>query len=227
MSAHLCRLAGITLTWPYATINFPALAIPAALAILIWVARARRAGMPSGIITLRLAFAAYVLAVIDVTQFPIELYAARTLAASFDMWERIVLVPIVPLVTYVPRQMVLNLLLGVPFGFLALMSFGGTGRRMLGRACGFFLSVELLQLATLLLLGYSSRVVDVNDWLLNSTGAMLGYLVTLVVVVPIIRMVGLADAPDGFWAPIEQRILGIRGPRSFPRPSRPQTPPSL
>jgi len=70
-----------------------------------------------------------------------------------------------------------NVAVFVPFGFLLplVVARAGTWRRVL--ACGLLLSlsVELGQLAGSLALGYSYRVTDVDDVILNVAGVLLGF----------------------------------------------------
>lgn len=73
-------------------------------------------------------------------------------------------------------QVVLNVLLAIPFGFgtpfLTRMNF----KRILISGILFGVTIELLQLCISLLLGFPYRVIDIDDILNNFTGATLGFL---------------------------------------------------
>lgn len=72
------------------------------------------------------------------------------------------------------RQLAGNLLLGVPFGFGLPFVIRRPNRGLLAWGVGFAASIELIQLAMNMLYGFPYRVVDVNDFLLNSLGVILG-----------------------------------------------------
>ena len=72
-----------------------------------------------------------------------------------------------------------NVLTLAPFGFLVPFAAPGlaTWRRMASAAVLFPPAVELSQLSISLVLGYSYRVTELDDVLLNFAGVLLGYAV--------------------------------------------------
>jgi glycopeptide antibiotics resistance protein len=69
-----------------------------------------------------------------------------------------------------------NVVLGIPFGFVFPFVVTVSGwRQMVRYGLMFGAAIELTQLAISLLYGFAYRVIDVNDVLLNFTGAMIGY----------------------------------------------------
>lgn len=74
-------------------------------------------------------------------------------------------------------EMILNIFLTVPFGLLLPMLLRLRRRAFLGYALGIGLSIELGQLLLNLVTGRVIRVTDVNDVILNFSGALIGYCV--------------------------------------------------
>lgn len=69
-----------------------------------------------------------------------------------------------------------NVVLGIPFGFVFPFVVTVSGwRQMVRYGLMFGAGIELTQLAISLLYGFAYRVIDINDVLLNFTGAMIGY----------------------------------------------------
>ena len=75
------------------------------------------------------------------------------------------------------RQLAGNVLVFAPFGILLPLAAPNLGRlrRVLLARLALSLAIELGQLAVSLVLGYSYRVADVDDVILNVTGVLLGY----------------------------------------------------
>ena len=72
------------------------------------------------------------------------------------------------------HQYVLNILLFVPVGFLLPALWKKFGKWHLTFACGFLLSlsIEIIQL-------FNSRITDIDDLLMNTAGAIIGYCLFL------------------------------------------------
>jgi len=70
-----------------------------------------------------------------------------------------------------------NVVAFVPLGLLAPTAMPGmrTWRRVLALGCGVSLAIEVTQLAIGLAAGYPYRMADVDDVILNTAGAALGY----------------------------------------------------
>ena len=75
------------------------------------------------------------------------------------------------------RQLAGNVLVFMPFSLLLPLAAPSLGRLRRVLLAGFALSltIELGQLAVSLVLGYSYRVADIDDVILNVTGVLLGY----------------------------------------------------
>jgi glycopeptide antibiotics resistance protein len=67
-----------------------------------------------------------------------------------------------------------NILFTLPFGFGLSFVAPVKGKHFLWLALGFGLVAEGLQLF-ILLLGYSNRIIDINDVIMNALGVLLGY----------------------------------------------------
>ncbi|MGN7470688.1 VanZ family protein [Brevibacillus sp. SAFN-007a] len=125
-------------------------------------------------------FSFYLLQVLKFTIFPIPIdprliavRASRVNAFS----EEIHLLPLhFPPGFEMDMQVLLNILLTVPFGFGVAFLIKTTLKKMavLGLSVGF--TIELLQLAIGLSLGFPYRYIDVNDVIFNFIGVMIGYM---------------------------------------------------
>ena len=121
-------------------------------------------------------FGIYLYFVIRITQFPIMQTPGMEEALGGNMAASVHLVPFADIVN---RTSLYNIILTLPMGFfiplLCRKKLTKSGRLLL-----FFLPgllIELLQLAQLLVIGYTLRVVDVNDLICNAAGTAAGYLV--------------------------------------------------
>jgi glycopeptide antibiotics resistance protein len=83
-----------------------------------------------------------------------------------------------------------NIALGVPFGFLYPFIMPVANWRQLVRYGAIFsIAIELTQFTISLGYGFTYRIIDINDVLLNFTGALLGYTV--------LRIVGALSCSSG------------------------------
>ncbi len=122
-------------------------------------------------------FGLYLLVVIKAAVFPIHIPAAGQTGSE----------PFVPNVNLVPfysacwpgrmclREMIGNVLLTLPFGFLLPFALRFRARHILWLGPLVGLTLEGTQLALSLALRSSFRAVDINDVLLNTLGVWLGY----------------------------------------------------
>lgn len=75
-----------------------------------------------------------------------------------------------------------NVILTIPAGFLAPVLSRKPRRetqRKIGKILLFFLPgilIELAQLMQLIIIGYTLRVIDINDLICNTLGTILGYV---------------------------------------------------
>jgi glycopeptide antibiotics resistance protein len=160
--------------------------IAAALAALVaW--RAARTGQPAFIVVMRALFVLYLGWVAGATLFPLPVRAG---VVALEAAGRHVDAGLVPLAsirdvlmhgTPFARAWILggNVLTLAPFGFLLPFTapWMGSWLRMAAVALLFPLGIELAQLGVSLVLGYSYRVAEVDDVLLNFAGILLGFAV--------------------------------------------------
>jgi len=133
-----------------------------------------------------LVFGIYLLYAVQVTFFPIRVAGdfVDSMRLNSSWLSDINLIPFyipqgylenVDLIQFVWVQFASNILLTMPFGFG--VNFVGRFRRKdflwLPFAVGF--GIELSQLFINWILGYSYRVVDITDALLNAVGVLIGY----------------------------------------------------
>ena len=152
-------------------------------ALVAW--RAARAGQPAFVVAMRALLVLYLGWVAGATLFPLPI---RPLVVKLEGAGMGVAVRAVPLASI--RDVLLhgsaftqawllggNVLTLAPLGFL--LPFAAprltTWRRMAAVALLFPLAIEVLQLTVSLSLGYSYRVTEVDDVLLNFAGVLVGY----------------------------------------------------
>ena len=158
---------------------------PAAVLLAALVAwRAARSGQPAFVVALRALFVLYLGWVAGATLFPLPV---RPGVAELEAAGRGVTVDLVPLAsirdvlhgTLFSQVWILggNVLTLTPFGFLLPFAAPrlATWRRMALAGVLFPLAIELSQLAVSLVLGYSYRVTEVDDVLLNFAGVLFGF----------------------------------------------------
>jgi glycopeptide antibiotics resistance protein len=154
-------------------------------AFVAW--RVARSGQPAFVVALRALFVLYLGWVACATLFPLPV---RPGVAELEASGAGVVVGLVPLATIrdvlangTPFAQVWilggNVLTLAPFGFLLPFTVPrlATWGRMALTALLFPLGIELAQLGVSLLLGYSYRVTEIDDVLLNLTGVLLGFAV--------------------------------------------------
>lgn len=97
-------------------------------------------------------------------------------------------------VQMVIRQVGGNILLGMPFGFLAPLVWEkiNTFPKALFAGFLFSLGIETTQFLISMYLGYFYRVIDVDDLILNTIGAALGY-VCFKLFLPLLRKLKLVE----------------------------------
>lgn len=74
-------------------------------------------------------------------------------------------------------QTILNICLSIPFGFLIKLFYNKatTIISKIWYALGFGLCIESLQLIISILIGYTYRVIDIDDIIFNAIGVFVGY----------------------------------------------------
>jgi glycopeptide antibiotics resistance protein len=101
-----------------------------------------------------------------------------------------------------------NVLVFVPFGMLLALVAPrvATWRRILGCGLLLSLSIELGQLAVSLVLGYSYRVTDIDDVILNVVGVLLGFAAWLLVRARLVEAAPPAPDRAGGQAGVLERV---------------------
>jgi glycopeptide antibiotics resistance protein len=117
------------------------------------------------------AFVLYLLAVLHLVLFPIQVNIGRY--ASQNLWH----INAIPLLTADLRSFLSSVILMVPLGvFLPLLLPTSSSVKTIARQTfTLSLAIELTQFLTNVILG-NWRIPDVNDILANTLGGVLGYL---------------------------------------------------
>lgn len=132
-----------------------------------------KAGQYVTLITL----AIYLLAVIHLVFFPIEVYPGGY-ESTGPLWLAILKeIQFIPILTLDIPTFVLNIIMLIPFGvYLPLLNDNVDSVRIAAKY-GFFLSlsIEILQLIIEVTVG-SGRTADINDLIANTLGAAVGFV---------------------------------------------------
>lgn len=124
-------------------------------------------------------FGLYCLGLIEVTIFPIHLLDGDVYLSGDQFMRAVNLIPLNFDFTFIPhivlRQMLLNIVLTVPFGLGANLIWQIKPRDNVLLAVCVGIGIELTQLIISLLMGYAYRIIDVNDAILNAIGVLIGY----------------------------------------------------
>ena len=119
-------------------------------------------------------FFIYLCNVLKYTQFPIILDGEMKKDIGQNVWGYANFIPFNP-DYFAIKTSLLNILLTIPFGFglpfISKVSFKKIA--VLGFLLGVF--IEILQLIIALMVGFTTRYVDVNDIIFNFSGVLLGY----------------------------------------------------
>jgi len=155
----------------------------AAAALYAW--RAARSGQPAFVVAMRALFVLYLGWVVGATLFPLPVSAVAVAAESAGRHVEVDLIPLASIrdvlhnASRFAQVWILggNVLTLAPFGLLLPFAAPrlATWRRMVVAAFLFPLGIELAQLGVSLALGYSYRVTEVDDVLLNFLGILLGF----------------------------------------------------
>ena len=127
---------------------------------------------------LLITFAIYLLAVIHLVFFPIEVWLGGNNSTQ-PLWLVILQeINFIPILTIDIPGFVLNIIMLLPFGmYLTLLNSKVVSAKKAAKY-GFFLSlsIEVLQLTLEVALG-SGRTADINDIIANTLGAAVGFLI--------------------------------------------------
>jgi len=158
------------------TINSSSILLPLLLVFLVCLLVAaffKKNYYGLGQFTLMLSFGIYLLSMMHLVFFPIEVNLGeyRNLTRLYKAAN------FIPILTIDVKTFVLNVIMLVPFGmYLPFLSRKIRSVKQAARL-GFYvsLSFELTQLAIRVLLG-SGRSTDINDLIANTSGAVIGFL---------------------------------------------------
>lgn len=152
-------------------------------AVVGW--RAARRGLPAFLVAMRVLFVLYLGWLVGATLFPLPIRADVVRLEAAGQGVSVDLVPLASIRetlaegTRFAQVWILggNVLTLVPLGFLLPFAVPrlATWRRMVLAGLLFPLAIELSQLAVSLALGYSYRVTEIDDVILNFVGVLLGY----------------------------------------------------
>jgi len=139
----------------------------------------KRQNKSTGFLICFAVFYVYIFCVIGYTIFPLIMHTnfIETMRQESTLMSGINLVPFRFSLDYLlSRQVIGNVVLGVPFGFgLPFITKVADTRSVVRKGLLFAASIELLQLALDLIYRFAYRAVDVNDLLFNFSGVMIGF----------------------------------------------------
>jgi glycopeptide antibiotics resistance protein len=156
--------------------TWSALPIVGAVLAVILVRLARR-GSPLGHLVAVTVFAAYLTGVAAATVFPlvVDPEFIEVMRRS-SIWDGVNLVPfrLLGVGHDGSRQVLLNIILGMPFGFLLPFLRVRSDHAVLGWGAVFVVGIEGVQLLIDIAYGFAYRSVDINDVMLNFLGVVCG-----------------------------------------------------
>lgn len=120
-------------------------------------------------------FFIYLAEVLKYTQFSIYLSEYMRAEIGQTVWRDMNFIPLVALKYRALNISLLNILLTVPFGFGLPFISNLRLRQVLFIGVLFSIMLELLQLVIALIVGFTFRVVDINDVIFNTIGVVVGY----------------------------------------------------
>lgn len=121
-------------------------------------------------------FFVYFVKVLDYTQFPMFFTQSMRETYGQTVWKTMNFIPLFTLNFSAVKTSLLNVLITIPFGFGLPFITNFRMRRVITAGLFFSITLEILQLMTALIAGFTFRIVDINDVIFNTIGAALGYL---------------------------------------------------
>jgi len=147
--------------------------------LIVALSRGRWRHPPDHILA-ELSFYAYVVGVMSVTLLPLNFERGfiEAMRQGNPLSSGVNLVPFagLSLTAEGGRQLVANVILGMPFGVGLRFLLVTPGARALFAGIGFGLGIEGLQLVEDLVYGFPYRTVDITDAILNFAGVAVGLL---------------------------------------------------
>jgi glycopeptide antibiotics resistance protein len=136
-------------------------------------------------------FYVYLLFVIKYTIFPIPLDMGDIfiLESRFFYNTNFILFGDLTFKSLFKSQVLLNILLSMPFGFGISFIMRINRKKLINLAILFGVFIESLQLIISLFLGFLYRVVDINDVFFNFVGVILGYIIFKIFSILYIRLI--------------------------------------
>lgn len=108
------------------------------------------------------------------------------------------------------NQTLLNILLTIPFGFgLSYIKKLVSLKSVLLAGIAFSFTIEMTQLLISLLIGYPYRIIDINDIMANTLGAVIGYVAFLLFSKLVIAIVKKILTEDEKLSPLLMYIYKV------------------
>jgi glycopeptide antibiotics resistance protein len=197
---------------PFGEVPVLPVVIPVAVVIfvgLLWRLR-RRGLLTAARVAVALALCVYAAGVVGNTVFPI--FLAKP--AGDAPWTAYL--ALLPFTDYELEDAIMNILVFVPVGILVpLLIARASWWRVAAVAAAFSLAIELAQLAASAFLG-GGHITDVNDFLSNVAGGLLGYGLFLAA----LRLRGMPAFVDRFrWAAHADAEMPDRTPKDEKTPA--------
>lgn len=140
----------------------------------------------------------YLSEVLKYTQFPIMVRTDLQEKINQNILASINFVPLVHLVKDDIQTSILNFVMAVPFGVLVPMLKKVKFRKLLLYAVLFGLVIEAFQLIVALAVGFTFRVIDVNDIIFNGLGVVSGYFVYKILIFILRKLNNSINMPMNF-----------------------------
>lgn len=128
-------------------------------------------------------FYLYICLVIFVTLIPFQLPIPGVIGTNNLFWKSINWIPFIDLIEHngnAVREVILNVIMLVPFGFLVPLIKKHNALWTTGSALLFSLAIETMQLFYVWAGSEVSRTFDVTDLITNTFGAFIGYILFLI-----------------------------------------------
>jgi glycopeptide antibiotics resistance protein len=163
----------------YYTIDSWYILLPAFILFLVTLfIGTRKKDYRAGQYFLLITLAIYLLSVIHLVFFPIEVYSGEYKSSQPLLQMIFQEFNFIPILTIDIPTFVLNIIMLIPFGVYLPLLNGKVDSAKKAAKYGFFLSlsIEVIQLTIEVTLG-SGRIADINDIIANTLGAAVGFLI--------------------------------------------------
>lgn len=116
-------------------------------------------------------FYVYLCGVLKYTQFPIMVGYSM----DYDIFKDANYVPLINLTVQDLKTSILNVILGVPFGFFLTLFCRRSVVKTAGYGVLFGVVIETVQVLIAMFIGTNMRVLDINDVIFNALGVVIGF----------------------------------------------------